>query len=123
VLLPTRISCGLSDLKRWAKFIMRSPIPLLISLVALILGASSLFISLSARNDARAAIITEEEIDKRIDLVLTKKEEEYVASLYPRMELMYKGMLKPYKTQETKPTTFKELFAPMFQIIDAMSAQ
>jgi hypothetical protein len=32
-------------------------------------------------------------------------------------------MLKPYKTPETKPTTFKELFAPMFQIIDAMSAQ
>jgi hypothetical protein len=113
----------MSDLKHWAKFIMRSPIPLLISLVAVILGASSLFISLYARNDARAAIITEEEINKRIDLALTKKEEEYVASLYPRMESMYKGMLKPYKTPETKPTTFKELFAPMFQIIDAMSAQ
>ncbi len=113
----------MSDPERWAKFIMRSPIPILISLVALILGASSLYISISSRNEARATIITEEEINKRIDLALTKKEEEYVASLYPKMESMYKGMLKPYKIPETKPKTFKELFAPMLKILDNMTAE
>jgi len=111
-----------SDLRRSAKkSIMRSPIPLLISMVALILGASSLYISIASRNEARAAIITEQEFNSRLDLALTKKEAEYVASLYPRMDSMYKGLLKPYKTPEKKPKTFKELFAPMLQIIDGMT--
>jgi len=102
---------------------MRSPIPLLIPLIALMLGVSSLYISISSRKEARAAIITEQEFNKRLDLALAKKEEEYVASLYPKMESIYRGILKPYKTPEKKPKTFKELFAPMIQIIDSMTAQ
>lgn len=96
---------------------MRSPIPILVSLIALILAMSSLYISISSRNEARAAILTEQEIDKRLDYALAKKEEEYVASLYPKVESIYKTMLSTYKTPKEKPKTFKELLAPMLEII------
>jgi len=91
-----------------------------------VLSAASLVIALAALAiSIRKPMpsLTEADIDRRVDVALVRKERLYVQAMTPKMNLIYKDMVRDYKPSAKPPETFVELFLPALQIINQMQSQ
>ena len=96
---------------------MKASLP--ISIFALLLSVVALAIAMSSRTG-----VSEEEIERQVDIALARKEKAYVQSLAPKMDQVYRDMLgSRYAPPEEEPKTFPELLKPAIQIISGMTAQ
>lgn len=95
---------------------MKPKIIFSVSLLAIVLSSASLIVSIYSAKGNQA------EIDRRVELALQKKEQEFVEALFPKLDKMYNGMLKgTYQTPKKKPETLKELLAPMGDILNSLT--
>ena len=89
---------------------------LIIAVVSLVVSCAALFVAV--RNSP-----TDPEIDRRVDAVLQQRERDYVHALTPKMDLIYRDMIRDYRPPEKPPETFAELFTPALQIVTSMSTR
>ena len=89
----------------------------LISLLALVICAISMFLSLSGGGGR----VPQAQIDEQVGLALAKKEKEMVMKLWPKMQSIYEDMLAGAGYSQEEPDTFAELFAPLTMIVQDMA--
>lgn len=95
---------------------MKASLP--ISVAALFLAATSLFVTLSRPTPT----LSDAELDRRVDAALLRKERMYSIAMAPKLDAIYKDMLGPrYTTPEQTPETFAELFKPAIHVVTSLT--
>jgi len=90
-----------------------------ISVCALLLSVASLAVTLCRQ----PSTIFDAEVDRIVNAALARKEKAYVDAMAPKMESIYRDMLGPrYKPFQKPPDTLEQLFEPVVQILNGMTA-